>query len=275
MSTPTIQLSQQSISFGASFGIANDPAPQFVNLTVPSGGVLPFTAASDSTWLTVNPQSGSAPQLLTVTAILGTAYGGNLHGPHHRDRAGRAGLARHDHGDVRRCRRAGEHAFLVAVGSEPAAHGMVGQAGQNAASQLADIVYDPFVKQEQAEIPGGDLTVHYQAPLTDGNDVYMMTKTGTYKSCSSAGAWAKRIIVRAEHLVHRAVERGAIHVAERETRAGVDFCERLEAGAQWFRAARVGACVSSRGRKRLHLRARRGRHGLESEPGRWNAGRAD
>src|SRR5579863_5406592 len=33
--TPTIQLTQESLSFGASFGIANDPAPQFVNVTVP------------------------------------------------------------------------------------------------------------------------------------------------------------------------------------------------------------------------------------------------
>lgn len=189
MSTPTIQLSQQSISFGASFGIANDPAPQFVNLTVPSGGVLPFTAASDSTWLTVNPQSGSAPQLLTVTAILGPLTVGTYTG----------------HITVTAPAAQGSPAtitvtFVVAAapantpfwsqwGANPQHTGMVSQAGQNAASQLADIVYDPFVKQEQAEIPGGDLTVHYQAPLTDGNDVYMMTKTGTYKSCSSAGAW--------------------------------------------------------------------------------------
>ncbi|MGA8013216.1 MAG: hypothetical protein WB949_12380, partial [Candidatus Acidiferrales bacterium] len=80
MSTSTIQLSQQSISFGASFGIANDPAPQFVNLTVPSGGVLPFMAASDSTWLTASPPNGSAPQLLTVTAILGTLTVGTYTG---------------------------------------------------------------------------------------------------------------------------------------------------------------------------------------------------
>ena len=33
------------------------------------------------------------------------------------------------------------------------------------------------------------LTVHYQAQITDGNDVYAMMKTGTYNSCSPAGAW--------------------------------------------------------------------------------------
>ena len=47
--------------------------------------------------------------------------------------------------------------------------------------------------QEKAEkrrrIRRGDLTVHYQAQIVDGNDVYAMMKTGTYNSCSPAGAW--------------------------------------------------------------------------------------
>jgi hypothetical protein len=67
---------------------------------------------------------------------------------------------------------------------------MVPTVGQNVAHQLADIPYDPFVNQEQAENGGGgDLTAHYQAPLVDGNDVYMMVKTGTYRSCSTPGSW--------------------------------------------------------------------------------------
>ena len=53
--------------------------------------------------------------------------------------------------------------------------------GQPAQQMLADIVYDPFVAQEQADpIAAGDLLVHYQVPLVDGNDVYMEFKTGTY-----------------------------------------------------------------------------------------------
>ena len=33
------------------------------------------------------------------------------------------------------------------------------------------------------------LDVHEQAPLTDGNDVYMETKTGSYNSCNPVGDW--------------------------------------------------------------------------------------
>jgi len=66
--------------------------------------------------------------------------------------------------------------------------------GQSPANKLADIVYDPFVAQEQAEnLPVfgvGVLTVHYQAAITDGNDMYMMVKTGSYVSCNPPGAWA-------------------------------------------------------------------------------------
>ncbi len=71
---------------------------------------------------------------------------------------------------------------------------MADVAGQNVANALADIVYDPFVTQEKAEIQGAfgesELTVHYQAPLTDGNDVYMTTKMGSYTPCVPAGSWA-------------------------------------------------------------------------------------
>jgi hypothetical protein len=55
--------------------------------------------------------------------------------------------------------------------------------------KLADIVYDPFVAQEQAEF-SGDLVAHYQATLTDGNDFYMESKSGTYPSCNPVGDWA-------------------------------------------------------------------------------------
>src|SRR5579859_5816339 len=73
--------------------------------------------------------------------------------------------------------------------------GMVPAAGQSLNNQLADIVYDPFTQQEQAEnapvIGAPGLLAHYQVPLVDGNDVYMVTESGTYVSCSPAGAWAQ------------------------------------------------------------------------------------
>lgn len=51
--------------------------------------------------------------------------------------------------------------------------------GQSLRTAMADIVYDPFVPQERAEA-GGSLLVHYQTPLSDGNEVFMEVKGGTY-----------------------------------------------------------------------------------------------
>ncbi len=54
---------------------------------------------------------------------------------------------------------------------------------QNLNNILVNIVYDPFVEQEKAPGNGdGDLLVHYQTPLVDGNDVFMEFKSGTYTS---------------------------------------------------------------------------------------------
>lgn len=74
-------------------------------------------------------------------------------------------------------------------GGNPAHTGMVGVASQNLVNQLAKITYDPFVSQEQAA-SNGELVVHYQAPITDGPDVYMMVKTGSYSGPSS---WTSEI----------------------------------------------------------------------------------
>jgi hypothetical protein len=58
--------------------------------------------------------------------------------------------------------------------------------GQTASRIIDSLVYDPFVPQEQADpLAAPDLLVHYQAPLIDGNDVYMEFKTGTYTSLST------------------------------------------------------------------------------------------
>lgn len=79
--------------------------------------------------------------------------------------------------------------FWAQWGANPLHEGMVAVAGQQLGHQLANIVYDPFVAQEQAA-SGGELLAHYQAALVDGNDVYMMMKTGTYTSPSD---WASQI----------------------------------------------------------------------------------
>jgi hypothetical protein len=69
--------------------------------------------------------------------------------------------------------------FWSQWGANPQHSGMVTAAGQNLTKQLADIIYDPFVAQEQAD-SGGALLAHYQATIVDGNDVYIMMKTGSY-----------------------------------------------------------------------------------------------
>ncbi len=55
--------------------------------------------------------------------------------------------------------------------------------GQPLHTALSSMVYDPFLPQETADA-GGNLLVHYQAPLIDGDDLYMMTKHGTYTPCN-------------------------------------------------------------------------------------------
>ncbi len=53
--------------------------------------------------------------------------------------------------------------------------------GQNLNQNLVNIVYDPLVPQEMGPNAGaGDLLAHYQAPLVDGSNVYMMFKSGTF-----------------------------------------------------------------------------------------------
>ncbi len=83
--------------------------------------------------------------------------------------------------------------FWAQWGSNPQHSGSVATAGQSLTNKQADIVYDPFVDQEKAEnttlFGEAVLTVHEQAPITDGNDVYMVTKTGSYTSCNPVGDW--------------------------------------------------------------------------------------
>jgi len=60
--------------------------------------------------------------------------------------------------------------------------------GQFPAQKLANLTYDPFVVQEQAE-NFGELLAHYQAPLTNGQDVFMEFISGTYVSCNPPGSY--------------------------------------------------------------------------------------
>ncbi|HWW94002.1 MAG TPA: hypothetical protein VN375_11580 [Vicinamibacteria bacterium] len=84
---------------------------------------------------------------------------------------------------------ASNNPFWPQWGLNPQHTGRVMVAGEPLDRQLATIVYDPFVTQEQAEF-SGSLLSHYPVPLIDGNDFYMEVKTGTYPSCAPPGDWA-------------------------------------------------------------------------------------
>jgi hypothetical protein len=53
---------------------------------------------------------------------------------------------------------------------------------------LASLTVDPFAEQEAADGGRGALLVHYQSPLLDGDDVFMTSKSGTYRSCDPPGS---------------------------------------------------------------------------------------
>jgi hypothetical protein len=64
-------------------------------------------------------------------------------------------------------------------------------AGQTLAAQRAHVVLDPFVDQAVAEFNVGNdgpLLTHFQVPLIDGDDVFVMRKAGTYPSCDPPGS---------------------------------------------------------------------------------------
>jgi len=72
---PVLSVSTGGVYFSADQGGSN-PQPSSVNVTNTGGGSLSFTTSSDSTWLTVAPVSGSAPQALQLSVnITGLAIG--------------------------------------------------------------------------------------------------------------------------------------------------------------------------------------------------------
>jgi hypothetical protein len=73
-------------------------------------------------------------------------------------------------------------------GQNPQHSGSIAVVGQSPSNKLASMTYDPFVAQEQGE-NGGELLAHYQAPLTDGQDVFMEFVGGTYNSCNPPGSY--------------------------------------------------------------------------------------
>ncbi len=69
-------------------------------------------------------------------------------------------------------------------GQDPQHAGMVQNPGAPLTGILEDIVYDPFV-DEEIDAGGGALLVHYQVPMLDGNDVYMVFKGGNFTTLAN------------------------------------------------------------------------------------------
>jgi hypothetical protein len=69
-------------------------------------------------------------------------------------------------------------------GAHPHHGSNVPYVGQSLDQNLVDVLYDPLVEQEMADtLAFGDeplLLAHFQTPLVDGDDVYMMFKSGQY-----------------------------------------------------------------------------------------------
>jgi outer membrane protein assembly factor BamB len=73
-------------------------------------------------------------------------------------------------------------------GHDPQHTGASPVAGQPPVTIFANTIYDPFVDFEQTA-SGGDLLVHYQVPIIDGDDVFMEVKSGAY----SFQTWSTQI----------------------------------------------------------------------------------
>jgi hypothetical protein len=76
--------------------------------------------------------------------------------------------------------------------------GFVTSVSQTPLVELADIVFDPFVlnpdrtQGPELQFYGGELLVHYQAPLIHQNDVYMMFETGDPATFPDGRTWHEK-----------------------------------------------------------------------------------
>jgi outer membrane protein assembly factor BamB len=65
--------------------------------------------------------------------------------------------------------------------------GQLGVTGQRPERVLGELAFDPFIPEEQKET-GGDVLVHYQSPLVDGDDLFMEVKSGRFTACDPPGS---------------------------------------------------------------------------------------
>jgi Viral BACON domain len=190
---PVLSVSTNNIPFAAVQGSATSPAPVSADVANSGTGTLKFTAKSDAPWLTATPDSGTAPQALQISAAVGTlapnTYTGHITVSAHAQDSPAVITVTFTVGS----QAASNTPFWPQWGSNPQHTGMVAATGQSLSNILANIPYDPFVEQEKNEnsvlFGAPVLTVHEQAPIIDGNDTYMVMKSGVYDSCNPVGQW--------------------------------------------------------------------------------------
>ena len=145
-------------------------------------------------------------------------------------------------------------AGMAAVGFNAQHTSKVSFVGQNLNQNIVNIVYDPLVADEMAEteqfLGEADLLAHFQAPLVDGNDVYMMYKAGTFNPKTTRRSSGAR----------RSTPGTGAHTA---LNVAWQFASDWNAPGSQLR--HLGAGVPSRAGQRLALRARQGRLGVARE----------
>ena len=76
---PLLSVSPSALTFSAKVA-GTDPLPASIVVSNAGGGTLSFTSASDASWLTVTPTSGSAPQTLQLSASVAGLTAGTYTG---------------------------------------------------------------------------------------------------------------------------------------------------------------------------------------------------
>ena len=185
-----LSLSTKNLAFAFISGNASDPTPSHVFIANTGTSTLSFSATSDSPWLSVSPASGAAPASLQISVAPGNMTANTYNGEITITSAEAQGSPAKVtvHLTVATAPLASNNPSWAQWGANPQHAGTVDVAAQNVAHQLADVLYDPFVPQEQIESEG-ELLTHYQATITDGNDMYTLAKTGKYTLCPIPGDW--------------------------------------------------------------------------------------
>jgi hypothetical protein len=115
--------------------------------------------------------------------------------------------------------------------------GATASSAQDPARILASLTVDPFAAQEAADSGRDALVVHYQAPLLDGDDVFMTFKSGRWTSCNPPGSGRPAPC-------GSAAWSGVVWTVKRLTWNGASLAERWTAASDWKPIPDAGVLAS-------------------------------